>query len=120
MLVLIGSHTHCNSFVVNQFLFFPHQMEKISFVIRPRRNDSNAVEKKCFVYFLLAKDIFPCHAKMVVKNGNGNTLLLVLEATSYQMKIFRHISFVCKVATCKSIRKLILGLLSISVYNNGG
>ena len=26
---------------------------------------------------------------MAAKNGNGDTLLLVLEATSYQMKIFR-------------------------------
>ena len=43
----------------------------------------------------------------MAKNGNGDTLLLVLEATSYQMKIFRHIKFVSKVATCKSTRKLI-------------
>ena len=57
---------------------------------------------------------------MAAKNGNGDTLLLVLEATSYQTKIFRHIQFVCKVATCKSTRKLILGLLSMSVYNNDG
>ena len=30
-------------------------MEKIPFVIHPRSNESNMVEKKCFVYFLLAK-----------------------------------------------------------------
>ena len=54
VLVLIGSHSLCNSFVVNQFLF-SHQMEKISFVIHPRSDESNMVGKKFFVYFLLAK-----------------------------------------------------------------
>ena len=54
MLVLIGSHSRCNSFVVNQFLFFSHQMEKIPFVIHPRSNETNMLGKKCFVYFLLA------------------------------------------------------------------
>ena len=48
------------------------------------------VEKKSFVYFLLAK-----YTPMSRKNGgqkrNGDTLLLVLEATSYQTKLFRHI-----------------------------
>ena len=73
--------------------------------------------KKCFIYFLLA-DIFPYHTKMAAKNRNGDTLLFVLEATFYQTKIFRYIQFVCKVATCKSTRKLISGLLSMSVYNN--
>ena len=45
VLVLIGSHSLCNSFVVNQFLFFfSYQMEKIPFVIHPRSNESNMVE----------------------------------------------------------------------------
>ena len=84
-LVLMGSHSLCNSFVVNQFLFFSHKMDKIPFEF-PRSNESNMVEKKCFVYFLLAK-----YTPMSSKNGNGDTLLLVLEATSYQTKIFRRI-----------------------------
>ena len=67
VLVLIGSHSLCNSFVVNQFLFFfSHQMEKIPFVIHPRSNESNLVEKKKkkSVYFLLAK-----YTPMSRKNG---------------------------------------------------
>ncbi len=39
-------------------------MEKIPFVIHPRSNESNMVEKKCFVYFLLAK-----YTPMSRKNG---------------------------------------------------
>ena len=93
-------------------------MDKIPFVIHARSNESNLVEKK--IFFISKNNIIPCHAEMAAKNGNGDTLLLVLEATSYQTKIFRHILFVCKVATCKSIRKLISVLLSMSVYNNDG
>ena len=48
------------------------------------------VETKKFKYFLLAQ-YTPTSRKMVAKNGNGDTLLLVLAVTSYQMKIFRHI-----------------------------
>ena len=79
------SHSLCNSFVINQFLFFTPNGEN-SLCYTPRSNESNMVEKKCFVYFLFAKytPIDPCHAKMAAKNGNGDTLLLVLEATSYQ------------------------------------
>ena len=77
--------------------------------------------KKMFCLFSISKIIIlPCHAKMAAKNGNGDTLLLVLEATSYQTKILRHIQFVCKVTTCKSTRKLISGLPSMSVYNKDG
>ena len=54
LVVLIGSHSLCNSFVVNQF-FISHQMEKIPFVIHPRSNESNLVEKICFVYFFISK-----------------------------------------------------------------
>ena len=49
VLVLISSHSCCNSFVVNQFLF-SYQMEKIPFVIHPRSNESNLVEKKCLFF----------------------------------------------------------------------
>ena len=88
VLVRIGSDSCCNSFVVNQFPF-SHQMEKIPFVIHPRRNESNAVEKM-FCLFFISK-IYSRVTKMSGKNGNGDTLMLVLEATSYQTKIFRHI-----------------------------
>ena len=54
VLVLIGSHSLCNSFVVNQFLFL-HQMEKIPFVIHPRSNESNGVGKKCFFFLFNSK-----------------------------------------------------------------
>ena len=54
VLVLTGSHSLCNSFVVNQF-FFSHQMEKIPFVIHPRSNESNMVEKKKFCLFFISK-----------------------------------------------------------------
>ena len=50
VLVLTGSHSHCNSFVVNQFLF-SHQMEKIPFVIHPRSNESNGMEKMFRLFF---------------------------------------------------------------------
>ena len=51
VLVLIGSHSHCNSFVVNQFLF-SHQMEKIPLVIHPRSNGSNGVGKNVsFIFY---------------------------------------------------------------------
>ena len=62
VVVLIGSHSLCNSFVVNQFI--SHQMDKIPFAIHPRSNESNLVEKQCFVYFLLAK-----YTPMSRKNG---------------------------------------------------
>ena len=61
-----------------------------------------------------------CVGSYFIPDGNIQTLLLVLEATSYQTETFRHTLFVCKVATCKSTRKLISGLLSMSVYNNDG
>ena len=54
VLALIGSHSLCNSFVVNQFLF-SHQMEKIPFVIHPRSNESNMVGKKMFCLFFISK-----------------------------------------------------------------
>ena len=63
VLVLMGSHSCCNSFVVNQFLFFTPSGE-IPFVIHPRSNENNGVGKKCFIYFLLAKYI-----PMSCKNG---------------------------------------------------
>ena len=53
LVVLIGSHSLCNSFVVNQFLFFfSHQMDKIPFVVHPRSNESNLLEKKVFIFFI--------------------------------------------------------------------
>ena len=43
-----------------------------------------------YFYFLLAK-YTPTSRKNGSQKRNGDTLLLVLEATSYQTKIFRHI-----------------------------
>ena len=52
VLVLIGSHSLCNSFVVHTSSFFSHQMDKIPFVIHPRSNESNLVEKKnLFIFY---------------------------------------------------------------------
>ena len=65
VLVLIGSDSHCNSFVVSQLLLFSYQMENIPFVIHSRSNESNAVGKKKLVFiFLLAK-----YSPMSHKNG---------------------------------------------------
>ena len=63
VLVLIGSHSFCNSFVVNQFLFFTPNGEN-PFVIHPRSNESNMVGKNVLLIFLLAKYI-----PMSCKNG---------------------------------------------------
>ena len=51
VLVLIGSHSLCNSFVVNQFLFFTPNGEN-SLVIHPRSNESNGVEKMFRLFFI--------------------------------------------------------------------
>ena len=86
VLVLIGSHSLCNSFVVNQFLFFHTKWRKFPLLYTQYGG------KKEVLFIFYQQNILPCHAKMAAKNGNGDTLLLVLEATSYQTKIFRHIS----------------------------
>ena len=66
VLVLIGSHSLCNSFVVNQFLFFTPNGENS---LSPRSNESNIVEKKFFfVYLLLAK--YTPKSPMSGKNGS--------------------------------------------------
>ena len=90
VLVLIGSHSLCNSFVVNQFIFFTPNGEN-SLCYTPKKQWEQYGGKKMFCLFFYWQNILPCHAKMAAKNGNGDTLLLVLEATSYQTKIFRHI-----------------------------
>ena len=63
-LVLIGCHSLCNSFVVNQF--FSHQMEKIPFVIHPRSNESNMVGEKNVLFIFFSKIIY---TPMSHKNG---------------------------------------------------
>ena len=57
VLVLTGSHSLCNSFVVNQFLFFTpnQQLEKIPFVIHPRSNESNTVDFFNIYLFFISK-----------------------------------------------------------------
>ena len=53
VLVLIGSHSRCNSFVVNQFLFFHTKWRK--FVIHPRSNESKVVDFFDFFIFFISK-----------------------------------------------------------------
>ena len=51
MLVLTGSHSRCNSFVANEFLFiFPHQMEKI-----PKKQWEQCSGKNMFCLFFTSK-----------------------------------------------------------------
>ena len=92
MLVRIGSHSCCNHFVVNQFPF-SHQLEKIPFVIHSRRNESNAAERKKKSLIFISKIYSGVMQKWQPKTGMAilYSLLLVLEATSYQTKIFRHL-----------------------------
>ena len=72
VLVLIGSHSLCNSFVVM------------------RSNESNMVGKKYFVYFLLAK-YTPMSRKNGGQKGEWRYPTACVGSTSYQTKIFRHI-----------------------------
>ena len=67
VLVLIGCHSLCNTFVVNQFLFFtPNGENSLSYT--PKKQYGGGGKK---IFFLLAKYILPCHAKMAAKNRNG-------------------------------------------------
>ena len=63
VLVLIGSHSLCNSFVINQFLFSTPNGEN-SLCYTPKKQWEQYGGKKIFVYFLLAK-----YAPMSRKNG---------------------------------------------------
>ena len=63
VLVLVGSHSLCNSFVVNQFLFFTPNGEN-SLCYTPKKQREQYGGKKKFVYFLLAK-----YTPMSRKNG---------------------------------------------------
>ena len=64
MLVLIGSDSHCNSFVVNQFLFFTPNGEN-SLCYTPKKQWEQCSGKKIvFLLFLLAK-----YTPMSRKNG---------------------------------------------------
>ena len=126
MLVLIGSHLRCNSFTANQFLFFTPNGEN-SACYTPKKELEQCGGKNIFNFFI-SKIYSHVTQKWRPKTGMAIPYCLCWKllhtrrkysATSYQTKIFRH-KFVCKVATCKSTRKLISGLLSMSVYNNGG
>ena len=66
VLVLIGSHSLCNSFVVNQFLFFHIKWRKFPLLYKSKKQwEQYGGEKKNFVYFLLAK-----YTPMSRKNGD--------------------------------------------------
>ena len=76
VLVLTGSHSLCNSFVVNQFFFFTPNGEN-SLCYTPKKQwEQYGGKKEVLFIFLLAKYTLPCHAKMAAKNRNGDTLLL--------------------------------------------
>ena len=64
MLVLIASHSLCNSFVVNQFLFFTSNGKNSHWYTPKKQREQYGGEKKSFVYFLLAK-----YTPMSRKNG---------------------------------------------------
>ena len=112
VLVLIGSHSFCNSFVVNQFLFFSYQMEKIPFVMHPRSNESNMVEKKMFCLFFISKIYSHVTQKCRPKTGmaipyclcwklpdeNIQTYLICLQSCNmqkHQKANFRTAEYVC-------------------------
>ena len=116
VLVLIGSYSLCNSFVVNQFPFFTPNGEN-SLCYAMRSNESNMVGKKCFVSFLLAK-----YTPMSRKNGGQKQEWRYPTACvgSYFIPDENIQTYLICFATCKSTRKLISGLLSMSVYNNDG
>ena len=63
VLVLIGSHSLCNSFVVNQFLLFTPNGEN-SICYTPKKQWKQYGGKKVFFIFLLAK-----YTPMSCKNG---------------------------------------------------
>ena len=89
VLVLIGSHSLCK-FCCKPVPFFHTKWRK--FPLLYTQEAMRAIWWKENVLFFISKIYLQkCHAKMAAKNGNGDTLLLVLEATSYQTKIFRHI-----------------------------
>ena len=54
VLVLIGSHSLCNSFVVNQFLFFHTKRRKFP-LLYTQEAMSNMVEKKKICLFFISK-----------------------------------------------------------------
>ena len=64
VLVLTGSHSLCNSFVVDQFLFFHTKWRKFPLLYTQKAMRAIWWGKKCFVYFLLAK-----YTSMSRKNG---------------------------------------------------
>ena len=89
-------------------------MEKIPFVIHPRSNESNMAEKKCFVYFLLAKYTpmssknagqkrewrYPtvCVGSYFIPDKNIQTYLLCLQSCNmqkHQKANFRTAEYVC-------------------------
>ena len=112
VLVLIGSDSHCNSFVVNQFLFFHTKWRK--FVIHPRSNESKVVDFLIFLYFLLAKYIpmacnnggqkrewwhpTACVGSYFIPDENIQTYLICLQSCNmqkYQEVNFRTAEYVC-------------------------
>ena len=72
MLVLTGSHSCCNSFVVNQFLFFTPNGEKY-----PRSNKSNAERKKKDLFYFFISKIYS-HVTQKWRPKTGMAILYCL------------------------------------------
>ena len=110
MLVLTGSHSRCNSFVVNQFLFFTPNGEKY-----PRSNKSNAERKKKKIYYFLLAKYIPmshknggqkrewrystvCVGSYFIPDKNIQTYLICLQSCNmqkHQKANFRTAEYVC-------------------------
>ena len=117
VLVLIASHSLCNSFVINQFLFFtPNEENSLCYTLKKQWEQYGGEKKNCL--FFISKIYSHVTQKWQPKTGMAIPYYLCWKLLHTRWK-YSDIS-VCKVATCKSTRKLISRLLSMSVHNNDG
>ena len=117
LLVLTGNDSHLNSFVVNQFLFFTPNGEN-SLCYTPKKQWEQCSGKKKNCLFFISKIYSHVMQKWRPKMGMAIPYYFCWNLLHSRWKYSN--KFVCKVATCKSTRKLISGLLSTSVCNNDG
>ena len=116
VLVLIGSHSLCNSFVVNQFLFFTPNGEN-SLCYTPKKQWEQYGGEKKICLFFISKIYSHVMKKWRPKTGMAIPYCLcwkLLHTTLPDENIQTYL--IC----LQSTRKLISGLLSVSVYNNDG
>ena len=119
MLVWIGSDSRCNSFVVNQFLFFTPNGENF-LCYTPKKEWQQRCGKKMFCLFFISKRYIPMSRKNGGQKREWQYPTACVGSHFIPDQNIQTYLFVCKVATCKSTRKLISGLPSMSVYNNDG